>query len=106
MFKDKIVSEYNSFKREYEHMSPTEVYDDWYKIGFYEEYSTLFLSSTFMKDEYYAPIRQWLDTFEYPILFLYNEWLKQDGAFSHDWNSMIEFMKYLYEFYEEDLNNE
>ena len=92
--KPKLDNEMQEFKKKYETMTPTEIYNDWYIIMFYESYYK-FLTHL-IKDEtswYKAKdILEWLNTFENPIGFLYIEWLSCDGAFCMLWDDMIAWL--------------
>lgn len=94
MLKENLNNEFKSFRRSFERMEPKDVYDSFYKINFYEEYYAL-LSSDFIDN--YDLLVDWLSKHSYPLAFLYNEWLSCDGAFSGDWDDMIDFMTTVYE---------
>ena len=83
---EKINREREQFKQEYMNKQPKEVYEDWYKICFYESYYEM-LTSDFTNDR--MDIIEWLCNFENPLGFLYEEWLVCDDAFSGSWDDML-----------------
>jgi hypothetical protein len=93
--RQKLNNEMAEFKKTYEAMTPTQVYNDWYVIGFKEEYYEM-LMCDFIDWENYSDIEKWLCEFEYPLQFLYDEWLSADGAFDHDWDAMFDFIGEVY----------
>ena len=93
---EKVENEMKSFKASYENMSPTQVYNDWYIIGFKEEFYEM-LTSDFTKESHYAESLVWLSSFENPLQFLYDQWLSCDGAFNHDWDEMLDWINSIYE---------
>ena len=86
--------EMQEFRQNFENMQPLDMYKDFYKINFYEEYYML-LSSDFIDN--YTQLVEWLSKFENPLAFLYDEWLGCDGAFSGDWDDMVNFITNIYE---------
>lgn len=97
--KQKLDSEMEEFKRSYETMEITQVYNDWYIIMFYESYYEFL---TYINEDEYSSyngndILEWLDTFEKPIGFLYIEWMSCDGAFCMLWDDMIAWLSDLME---------
>lgn len=97
--KQKLDSEMEEFKRSYETMEITQVYNDWYIIMFYESYYELL---TYINEDEYSSyngndILKWLDTFEKPIGFLYSEWLSCDNAFCGLWDDMLCWLRDLME---------
>lgn len=108
MLKQKLDNEMQVFRKSYETMESIQVYNDWYIICFYESYYEL-LSHVIGDDNSYGDCQsmiEWLDTFENPLGFLYDEWLSCDGAFCGLWDDMI---AWLYDLKEEieywDNNN-
>lgn len=93
--KQKLDNEMQEFKKSYEAMTPTQIYNDWYMIGFHEEYYEM-LSNILVDCDDYDYIAKWLCEFERPIQFLYSEWLSADGVFNYDWNEMLDFTKEVY----------
>lgn len=91
----KLNNEMVEFKKTYETMTPTQVYNDWYIIGFYEEYYQMLITD-FVDWDDYDYIAKWLCEFEYPINFLYSEWLGVDDALNHDWDVMFDFIEEVY----------
>lgn len=94
-FIENIKREIREFKESYNDMISTQVYNDWYIIGFYEEYYELFMSGYVEYDDY-KELYDWLSKFEYPLHFLYDQWLSSDGAFNHDWDMLIDFVETVY----------
>ena len=94
IFKENLKREMQDFRQSFKSMQPVDVYNSFYKINFYEEYYML-LASNFIDE--YAQILEWLSKLSYPLAFLYDEWLGCDGAFSEDWNDMINFITNIYE---------
>lgn len=92
--KENLNREIKEFRQSFESMNPEDVYDSFYLINFYEEYYML-LMSDFIDD--YEQIIKWLSKFQYPLEYLYGEWLRCDRAFSGDWNDMMNFITNLYE---------
>lgn len=99
ILKENLNREIREFRKNFQSMKPIDVYNSFYRINFYEEYYMLLMSDFI--DEYTQifseRIVEWLNKFENPLLFLYNEWLSYDGAFSGDWNDMVNFITNLYE---------
>lgn len=93
--KEKLNQEMAEFKKSYQNMTPTQIYNDWYIIGFKEEYYEM-LMSNFIDWDDYPFIAKWLCEFEQPLQFLYTEWLSYDGAFNHDWDMMFDFIEEVY----------
>ena len=94
IFKENLNREMQDFRQSFKSMRPVDVYNSFYKINFYEEYYMLLVSDFI--DEY-TQILEWLSKLSYPLAFLYDEWLSCDGAFSGDWNDMINFITNIYE---------
>lgn len=103
VLQENLDREIRSFRRSFERMKPEEVYESFYKINFYEEYYAL-LTSDFIDN--YAQLVDWLSKRSYPLAFLYDEWLRCDGAFSCDWNDMVDFMVNLMDYEEECAKEE
>lgn len=91
----KIDKEIQNFKKTYETMTATQVYNDWYIIGFYESYYDFLVYLIEDEQSYYSSkdILKWLNTFENPIGFLYSEWLSCDDAGSLSWDDMFVWLK-------------
>jgi hypothetical protein len=88
--KQKLDNEMQKFKKSYETMTPTQVYNDWYIIGFYESYYEML--THYIQANEIQDILDWLNTYENPLGFLYSEWLSCDDAFSGLWDDMIEWL--------------
>ena len=109
--KQKLNNEMQEFKKTYETMTPTQVYNDWYIICFYESYYEMLTAISDDENIYHAQdVLDWLNTYEKPLGFLYSEWLSCDGAFCCLWDDMIAWLQDLkcdveknsYEIEEED----
>lgn len=87
-----LSKERNSFKQECLGWDASRIYDNWYKIGFFEAYYDLFMSGYAEYDDY-RNMYCWLSSFTCPLQFLYSEWLKADGALNHDWDEMLDFVE-------------
>ena len=94
IFRENLNREIREFRESFQNVQPTGVYNSFYKINFYEEYYLL-LISVFIGE--YTQLVEWLSKFENPLAFLYSKWLNCDGAFSGDWNDMVDFITNLYE---------
>ena len=92
MLKQKLDNEMQQFKSTYQTMTPTQVYNDWYIIAFYEAYYEMLVYNIETED-LNKDIIEWLDTYENPLGFLYNEWLSCDGAFCMLWDDMIAWLQ-------------
>lgn len=91
--KQKLDNEMQEFKATYETMTPTQVYNDWYIICFYESYYDMLTHIGSDESTYDAhDIIDWLNTYENPLGFLYSEWLSYDGAFCGLWDDMIAWL--------------
>ena len=97
--KQKLDSEMEEFKQTYETMERVRIYNDWYIIMFYESYYELLTYINEDECPYYNgnDILEWLDTFEKPIGFLYDEWLSCDNAFCGLWDDMFAWLRDLME---------
>ena len=92
----KIEDELKRFKSNVTRRSPSDIYDSWYKIGFFEEFHEMLAcdySDELLSDE----IFEWLASNDDPLNYLYNIWLDCDGAFNHDWDAMIDWIETIYE---------
>lgn len=96
MLKQKLHNEMERFRKSYEKMTATQVYNDWYIIGFYEAYYDM-LTSEWEELASYEHIMLWLCEFNNPLEFLYSEWLGSDGALNHDWDVMLDFIDAVYQ---------
>ena len=91
---EKVCREREQLKQGYMDKQPEEIYEDWYKISFYESYYEMFMSDFI---DHRIDIIEWLCGFENPLAFLYSEWLSADGPFSHNWDEMVSFIEEVYE---------
>ena len=94
IFRENLNREIREFRKSFQNVQPTGVYNSFYRIHFYEEYYLLLISDFIGK---YTQLVEWLSKFENPLAFLYSKWLNHDGAFSGDWNDMVNFITNLYE---------
>lgn len=95
VLRENLDNEINEFKASYRDMSATEVYNDWYIIGFKEEYFEM-LMSDFIENRFDVKVVSWLASLEKPLDFLYDAWMDYDGAKDHTWDSMIDFVHSVY----------
>lgn len=92
--RQKLNDEMTEFKKSYETMTPIQIYNDWYIIGFKEAYYDMLMNGVDWDD--YDYIAKWLCEFNNPLQFLYDEWLSADGEFDHDWDMMWDFLESVY----------
>lgn len=92
---EKITKEIENFRNSYKMLSVQQTYNDWYIIGFYEEYFEM-LSTDFLDNRGAEKEIEWLTTLNKPLAYLYEEWMSSDGSFSHDWDDMFEFIHETY----------
>jgi hypothetical protein len=92
--KEKLNKEMQEFKKSYETITPTQIYNDWYIISFYESYYEMLIYICDNEDAYCGcqAILDWLSTYENPLGFLYSEWLSCDTAFCGLWDDMIAWL--------------
>lgn len=95
---EKVNKERDAFRQSYANKNALDVYDDWYKINFYEAYYVLF-DEDYIYDHLDKEIVEWLCQFDAPLDFLYDMWLNCDFEFNGDWDEMIDWIINLY--YEE-----
>lgn len=100
--KQKLDNEMTEFKSTYVTMTPAQVYNDWYIIGFYEAYYGMLVHH--IEENRIQDILEWLDTYENPLGFLYSEWLSCDRQLSHLWDDMIAWLQDLKYDVEENSN--
>lgn len=90
----KIISdEIEEFRKMYEFSASSVTYNDWYVIGFKEEYYDMLTS---MSDDLGEDIVRWLNKHKCPLDFLYNEWISCDSSFSHNWDKMMDWISCIY----------
>ena len=65
--------------------SKEEIFQDYYKIHFFEMYAEFFKNAVY---DYYELLLK----IKYPLSFLYSEWLSSDGYFSEDWDDLKDFL--------------
>lgn len=91
-----LDKEMQAFKDSYKSMTTTQVYNDWYIIGFYQEYYDMLttgISGQLWLDD---SVMAWLTEKENPLGFLYDQWMSCDGSFSHDWEDMLDWVNLVY----------
>lgn len=93
--REKLDHEMNEFKASYNDMSNTEIYNDWYIIGFHESFYEM-LSCDFVESNIDEDIIDWLIKKETPISYLYQEWLSCDGEMSYSWDDMVKWLEGVY----------
>lgn len=93
---EKLEKEMQEFRASYESKSPMEVYGDFNKIAFWEEYYSLF-TSDYLSNDNDTHIVNWLSEIENPMQFLYDQWLDADIAFDHDRDIMSDWLESLYD---------
>jgi len=91
VLKEKLEHEMNEFKASYNDMSSTEVYNDWYIIGFHEAYYKL-LTSDYFSDEVEPKTINWLANKKTPVSYLYEKFKSCDEEMSHSWDDMIDWI--------------
>lgn len=98
VFIENLEREMQDFRASYDNMNKTQIYNDWYIIGFCEEYFDLFMSEYYEYEDN-KEIYRWLSELESPLGFLYDVWLGSDGVFNHDWDMMWDFVETVYKTY-------
>ena len=98
---EKMDKEMDAFKKSYESMIPTQVYNDWYIIGFKEEFYDMLSNDTILNENIEDEIA-WLATVDNPLQSLYEYWEDCSGDFSHDWYFMLDILRDAYESTMED----
>ncbi len=93
---EKIESEMGSFRASYKDMSTQQTYNDWYIIGFYEEYYEM-LSTDYLEGRNVDDMVEWLAQHEKPLEYLYKAWMDSSGAFSHNWEDMLDWVRTVYD---------
>lgn len=92
---EKMDKEMDAFKKSYESMTPTQVYNDWYIIGFKEEFYEM-LSCDFIENRCIDDEIAWLATMDNPLQYMYDYWMDCDGSFSHNWDFLIDMLEDAY----------
>lgn len=88
---DKVMAELGDFKKNNLTKRPEDIYDNWYVIGFYEEYASLICDSDVIADD--EEMVKWLLSKENILECIYDEWLyTSEYAFNHDWDDMYSFL--------------
>ena len=91
-----VEKEISEFRNEVIKRIPTDIYNSWYKIGFYEDFYEMF-SCDYVCYRVQDEVFDWLSSHERPLEFLYDMWLDCDGAFNHDWDAMSDWVCLMYE---------
>lgn len=95
IFRDNLDKEVKTFRKSYNNLKPIQIYNDYYIIGFYEEYYEMLMSD--YVDDYLSDEEiKWLSKLQNPLGFLYTEWMYCDDAFSHNWDNMLDFIHEVY----------
>ena len=89
---DSLDKEHEAFEDSYKSMTTTQVYNDWYIIGFYEAYYDMLSTDIAVLPQLDDDIIAWLATKEKPLAFLYNKWMSCEGSLSHDWEDMLDWI--------------
>lgn len=92
---DKIDIEMSDFKSQYEELSPLEVYNDSYKINFFESFKNM-LCNDYIDNDVNANLIAWLSEKNNPIDFLYDAYIGSDVEMSYDWDDMLDWMAGVY----------
>lgn len=96
ILREKMDAEMSTFEQNYQNMTSTQVYNDWYIIGFKEEFYEM-LSSDFIDNQGVEDELLWLAEMNTPIQYMYDYWMEcDDGAFNHDWKFMLELVRNAY----------
>ena len=95
LLQEKIKKEIERFRDSYSKLDFKKVYNDYYKISFFESYYEM-ISTNFIDIECFENEIKWLSSKAEPLEFLYDEWLNGDSAFSFNWDKMFDFIKDLY----------
>lgn len=93
---DKIDVEMEDFKSHYAGLTPLAVYNDAYKINFYESFKNLLCNDYVGENEYNVDILSWLADKGSPIGFLHETYMSSDCEMSYDWDDMMEWIKDVY----------
>lgn len=96
----KIEAEMKAFKADILKQSPNDIYNSWYRIGFYEEFYEM-LMCDYTDDRLSYEIFDWIASHNKPLGHLYEIWLDCDGAFDHSWDAMIDWIQLIYDEREE-----
>ena len=92
---DKIDIEMSDFKSQYEELSPLEVYNDSYKINFFESFKNL-LCNDIMNKDINSNLMVWLSEKNNPIDFLYDAYIGSDVEISYAWDDMLDWIADVY----------
>ena len=95
IFVENLEKEMVAFRSSYDAMNKTQIYNDWYIIGFCEEYFDLF-TSEYYEYEDCKEIYKWLSELDSPLGYLYDVWMCADSAFNHNWDAMWDFVEIAY----------
>lgn len=104
VLREKLDHEMNEFQASYKDMSSTEVYNDWYIIGFHESHYEV-LTSDYFSEQVSSNLVDWLAKKETPISYLYQKWMSCDGEMSHSWDDMIDWIVDVYLEEKQELHN-
>ena len=92
---EKMNQEMTAFKNSYESMTVTQTYNDWYIIGFKEEFYEM-LSCDFVDNQNLEEEIAWLATMDNPLQYMYDYWMDCDGSFNHNWDFLADMIRDAY----------
>lgn len=92
---EKLDAEMQAFKKTYESMTTTQAYNDWYIIGFKEEFYEM-LRSDFLDNQDVEEELAWLSEMDSPIQYMYDYWMDCDGSFCHNWDFLLDMVRDAY----------
>lgn len=92
----RLDEEISAFRNSYKAKDYTDIYNDWYKIGFYETYYEMLKSLSKEAIELNYKIIEWLSNFRSPLVFLYDEWLGIDDPVDMSYEAMMDFIYFVY----------
>ena len=80
-----VDQELKEFQESELQKSKEEIFQDYYKIHFFEMYADFFKNAVY---DYYELLLK----IKCPLSFLYSKWLSSDGSFSEDWDDLKDFL--------------
>ena len=84
----RLSDEYEDFREDELSKSKEEIFDDASKINFYFELYNYFLEYEFLDDD----ITKFLSDMDYPLCFLWDEYLRMDGCTIGSWEDIDIFL--------------
>lgn len=91
-----VKNDHDKFKSSLMGKSPAEIYNDAFKINFFEEYFNFFVNGAY-KEFLHEKVIEWLSSFNRPLETLYSLFLECDLAPSYDWNDMADWLSVMAE---------